>query len=89
MALGARAGDVIRLAVGDSLIRTAIGIVLGLAAAAWVTRFLEGMLFGLRPLDLPTFAGVAAAFAGLAALASFLPARRAAKVEPVVALRCE
>jgi putative ABC transport system permease protein len=89
MALGARAGDVIRLAVGDSLIRTAIGIVLGLAAAAWVTRFLEGMLFGLRPLDLPTFAAVAAAFAGLAALASFLPARRAAKVEPVVALRCE
>jgi predicted permease len=89
MALGARPTDVIRLAVGDSLIRTAIGIALGLAAAAWLMRFLEGMLFGVTPLDLETFAVVAAGFAGLAALASFLPARRAAKVDPLIALGCE
>jgi putative ABC transport system permease protein len=89
MALGARARDVIRLTVGDSLIRTAIGIALGLGGAAWLTRFLEGMLFGVTPLDLPTFAGVAAAFAALAGVASFLPARRAARVDPLVALRCE
>jgi putative ABC transport system permease protein len=89
MALGARATDVIRLAVGDSLIRTAIGIALGLVAAAWLTRFLEGMLFGVTPLDLPTFALVAIAFATLAGAASFLPARRAAKVDPLVALRCD
>ncbi|HEX2445788.1 MAG TPA: ABC transporter permease [Vicinamibacterales bacterium] len=89
MALGARPTDVIRLAVGDSLIRTAIGIAIGLAAAAWLTRFLEGMLFGLTPLDLSTFAAVAAAFAALAGAASFLPARRAAQVDPLIALRCE
>ncbi|HEX2445787.1 MAG TPA: FtsX-like permease family protein, partial [Vicinamibacterales bacterium] len=89
MAFGARARDVIRLAVGDSLIRTALGIALGLTAAAWLTRFLEGMLFGVTPLDLPTFALVAIAFATLAGVASFLPARRAAKVDPLVALRCE
>jgi putative ABC transport system permease protein len=89
MALGARARDVIRLAVGESLIRTAIGIAIGLAAAGWLTRFLEGMLFGLTPLDPPTFAAVAGAFAVLAALASFMPARRAVKVDPLIALRCD
>jgi ABC-type antimicrobial peptide transport system permease subunit len=89
MALGARTRDVIRLTVGGSLILTAIGIALGLAAAVWLTRFLEGMLFGVTPLDFPTFAVVAAAFATLAGVASFLPARRAAKVDPLVALRCE
>jgi putative ABC transport system permease protein len=89
MALGARPQDVVRLAVGESLVRTAIGIVAGLALAAWLTRFLEGMLFGLTPLDLPTFASMAAGFAALAALASFVPARRAAKVDPLVALRCD
>ena len=89
MALGARPKDVVRLAVGESLIRTAIGIAIGLAAAAWLTRFLEGMLFGLEPLDLTTFAAVAGGFAALAVLASFVPARRAAKVDPVIALRCE
>ena len=89
MALGARPKDVVRLAVGESLIRTAIGIAIGLAAAAWLTRFLKGMLFGLEPLDLTTFAAVAGGFAALAALASFLPARRAIKVDPLIALRCE
>jgi putative ABC transport system permease protein len=89
MALGARPTDVLRLAVGESLVRTAVGIVAGLALAAWLTRFLEGMLFGLTPLDLPTFAAIAAGFAALAAVAAFMPARRAAKVDPLIALRCE
>jgi putative ABC transport system permease protein len=89
MALGARPRDVVRLAVGESLVRTAVGIAAGLALAAWLTRFLEGMLFGLTPLDRMTFAAVAAGFAALAALASVVPARRAAKVDPLIALRCE
>jgi putative ABC transport system permease protein len=89
MALGARAGDVMRLVVGESLGRTAMGIGLGLIGAWWATRYLEGLLFGLTPLDGPTFAAVAALFGVVAAVASYVPARRATKVDPVVALRCD
>ncbi len=61
----------------------------GLAGAAALSRYLEGLLFGLTPLDAVTFAGVALLFGSIAALASFVPARRATLVDPVVVLRCD
>ncbi len=89
MALGAQRRSVLSLVLRQGLVLAAIGIVLGLCGAAAGTRYLQSMLFGLTPLDPFTFIAVATAFALVAALASYLPARRATKVDPVVALRCE
>jgi putative ABC transport system permease protein len=89
MALGAGRRQVIRLVLGRGLVYAAIGIALGLAGAAAGTRYLEAMLYGITPLDRWTFAAVAVAFAALAALASYLPARRATRLDPMVALRIE
>lgn len=89
MALGAQGPDVRRLVLGESLVLTVIGIVLGLAGAAAVTRYLDRMLFGLTPLDPTTFAAVSLMFAAVATLAAYVPARRATKVDPLAALRSE
>lgn len=89
VALGARRADVLRLVLGDVAVLTVAGIAAGLTGAAAATRYLRSMLFGLTPLDPFTFAAVAVLFAGVATLAAFLPARRAAEVDPLVALRCE
>ncbi len=89
MALGAARADVIGLVVRQSLTLTVIGIGLGLIGAAAVTRYLSGLLFGVTPLDPTTFIGVAVAFTSVATLAASVPARRATKVDPLVALRCE
>jgi predicted permease len=89
MAVGAGYVDVIRLVLGHSLLVTLVGIALGLAGAAAVTRYLEGMLFGLTPLDPGTFVGVSLLFVVVAMLAAFVPARRATKVDPVVTLRAD
>jgi predicted permease len=89
MALGAQRAQVLALVLRNGLILTAIGIVLGLAGAAAGTRVLEGMLFGITPLDGRTFAAVSVLFAVVALLASYVPARRATKVNPMVALRNE
>jgi predicted permease len=89
MALGAARADVIGLVVRQSLTLTAVGIALGLVGAAVVTRYLSGLLFGLTPLDPTTFVGVAVTFAFVATLAAAVPARRATRVDPLVALRYE
>jgi len=89
MSLGAKRGDVLGLVLRQSLALTAIGIGLGLAGAAAVSRYLEGMLFGLTPLDGSTFLAVSVMFVSVATLASYVPARRAANVDPLIALRCE
>ena len=89
MALGAQRGDVMGLVLRQSAALTAIGIAFGLAGAAGLTRYLEGLLFGLTRLDPTTLGGVVLAFALVATLASYLPARRATRVDPLVALRCE
>lgn len=89
MALGARRAEVMGLVLRQSIVLTAVGISLGLAGAAAVTRYLEGMLFGLTPLDLTTFIAVSVIFALVAAGAAYVPARRATKIDPLVALRCE
>jgi putative ABC transport system permease protein len=89
VALGAERRDVMRLVLRRSVALTAGGIVIGIAGAAGLTRYLESLLFGLRPLDPATFAAVAVAFAAVAMLASYVPARRAASVDPLIALRHE
>jgi len=89
MALGAERSRIIALVLRQSLVLTSIGIALGLSGAAAATRNLQAMLFGLTPLDPATFAGVAGAFACLAMLASYLPAHRATRMDPLAALRCE
>jgi putative ABC transport system permease protein len=89
VALGAARRDVMRLVLRRSLAIAAAGIALGIAGAALLTRYLESLLFGLRPLDPATFAAVAVTFAAVVTLASYVPARRAASVDPLVALRHE
>ncbi len=89
MALGARASDVLTLVVGHGMLLAASGIALGLAGAFALTRVLEKFLWGVRPTDPFTFIAVSALLSAVALLASYLPARRATKVDPMVALRYE
>jgi putative ABC transport system permease protein len=89
VALGARRADVISLFLGRGLRLTVIGIVIGMSLSFALSRLLQGMLFGLTPTDAVTFLGVAGMLAGVALLASWLPARGAARVDPMQALRYE
>jgi putative ABC transport system permease protein len=88
-ALGAQRAHVLGLVLGQSLTLTGVGIGLGVAGAAAVTRALHGLLFGLTPLDPATFIGVSVLLAIVATLAALLPAHRATRVDPLVALRSE
>jgi predicted permease len=87
VSLGAARRDVIALMMRQSLALTAAGIAVGLGAAAGISRYLESLLFGVTRFDATTFAVVVAAFTIVAALATYIPARRATKVDPLVALR--
>jgi putative ABC transport system permease protein len=89
MALGAQRLEVIGLVLRRVLALTAIGIAVGLAIAAVVTRYVNALLFGVTPVDPTTFLGVAVIFVAVAAVASYMPARRASNVDPMVALRAE
>jgi ABC-type antimicrobial peptide transport system permease subunit len=89
MALGAQQRDVIGLALRQTLLATAAGLALGIVAAAALTRYLEGMLFGITPLDPITFITSPAILAAVALIACVLPARRAAMIDPMAALRNE
>jgi putative ABC transport system permease protein len=89
MALGARRSQVLAPVLRQSGVLILAGIVMGIAGAFLLTRYLTTMLFGMTPLDAPTFIGVAVAFAALAMVASFIPARRATNIDPLVALRNE
>ncbi len=89
MALGAQGGDVLRLVVVESLGLTLGGIALGMAGAWALTRLLAGGLYGVSPTDPATFLVVALLLAAVALLASYLPARRASRVDPLTALRYE
>jgi putative ABC transport system permease protein len=87
MALGARAGTILRQVLRDGLVRALIGVGLGLVAAAALSRTIAGYLFGVDALDPVTFLGVAGLFLLVAGMASLIPARRAARVDPSEALR--
>jgi putative ABC transport system permease protein len=89
MALGAQRGAVLELVLRQGAAIVAIGVAGGVAAAAALTRYLEGMLFGLTTLDVATFAVVAVAFAAVAMAAAYIPARRATTIDPLAALRYE
>jgi putative ABC transport system permease protein len=89
MALGAPRRQVVMLVLRQTAVLTVIGIAAGLVGAAALSRYLDGLLFGLTPLDVTTFAGVGLMFAVVAMLASYVPARRATHVDPLVALRSE
>jgi len=89
MALGARAPDVLKLILRQSMKPVAVGIIAGIILSAAVARMLSFVLFGLNPLDPVAFVGVSLFLAAVAAAACYVPARRAAKVDPMVALRCE
>ncbi len=89
MALGAQRLDVLRMVVADGARMTLAGAMIGLVAAVGLTRFMSDMLFGVTPLDPLTFTAVAVSLCAIALFACYLPAHRAAKVDPMVALRYE
>ena len=89
MALGAEHGEVQAMFVRHALVLVGIGVTIGLAAALGLTRLMESQLFGVSPLDPLSYVAVSSVFLLGAVVASYLPARRAARVDPLVALRYE
>jgi ABC-type antimicrobial peptide transport system permease subunit len=87
MAMGARRVDVVRMVAGQGLKLIVIGLLCGTAGALVATRALSTMLFGVRPFDFPTFIATAFMLLCIGMLAIYVPAARAAKVDPIVALR--
>jgi putative ABC transport system permease protein len=89
MALGAVRVDVMRLVLGEGLVIAAAGVAIGLAGSAMLTRLMASQLVGITPRDPLTFAGGGLLLLGVALFASYVPAWRASRVDPIVALRAE
>jgi putative ABC transport system permease protein len=89
MALGARSRDIIRMVTGQGLRLTLAGLALGLAGAFALTQVMAPLLYGVTPTDPLTFIMISLALACAALLACLIPARRATKIDPMIALRCE
>jgi putative ABC transport system permease protein len=89
IALGAERRDVVRLVLGEALVLAAAGIAAGVAGALAATRLIQSLLFGVTTTDAATFAGIGALLFATALVASWIPTRRALRVDPMVALRYE
>ena len=89
MALGAETKDVLRLVLGQFMRLTFVGVALGLIAAYLLTRLMTSLLFGVTPTDVTTFVAVSISLSLVALIACLIPARRATRVDPLVALRYE
>jgi putative ABC transport system permease protein len=89
VALGAQRSDLLRLVLGKGGLMIFVGAVLGLAGALFLTRLMASLLYGISPRDPLTFSAVTLLLTGVGFLASYIPARRASKVDPTIALRCE
>jgi predicted permease len=89
MALGAAPGSVLRLVVGDGVRLALLGVAIGLAGAWWAARFLQGLLYGVQAHEPWLYAGLAAVLLAVSVLAVYLPARRASRVDPIIALRVQ
>jgi putative ABC transport system permease protein len=87
MALGAQPRDVLKMVVGQGIKLVAFGLAIGLPAALWMTRWLRTLLFGVDTTDLLTYTVISGLLAAVALVACYLPARRATKIDPMVALR--
>jgi ABC-type antimicrobial peptide transport system permease subunit len=89
MALGATPGEILKMVLGHSLITVAIGLAVGLAGSLLFTRTMRSMLFEVSPNDPLTLGGIALLLLLIALVASYIPARRATRVDPIIALRYE
>jgi ABC-type antimicrobial peptide transport system permease subunit len=89
MALGARRGDILRVVLNDAALIVIAGVGAGLLGSLFLTRFLQTLLFDIKPTDPLTFGALTILLAGVALLASFIPARRASRIDPLLALRHE
>jgi ABC-type antimicrobial peptide transport system permease subunit len=89
MALGARTGQVLQLVLKDGVVLASLGVIVGLAGAFALTRLFRSLLFEIQPTDVMTFVSVAVLLVLVALLASYIPARRASKIDPLTALRSE
>jgi len=89
LALGAQTTDVLKMVIGEGMALAAVGVVLGVVGAFGLTRLMSTLLFGVSVTDIATFGGVSVLLSGIAFFACYVPARRATKVDPMVALRCE
>jgi ABC-type antimicrobial peptide transport system permease subunit len=89
IALGARTADVTIRILREAAVLVAIGLAVGLVSARWLTRYAETLLFGVSPTDAATIVGCVLLLAAISTLAVLIPARRAARIDPIVALRIE
>ena len=89
MAIGAMQGDILRRVIGRALVLTGMGVGAGIVAALGATRLMQTLLFGVSPNDVGTFAAASGLLMLIGVVASYIPARRASKVDPLIALRYE